>query len=252
MRAKIFISHATTDKSTIVLPLYSKLKTYKLNPWIDKEEIKQSDSIFRAINRGLANSSYAVAVISPAFIKNEWTNRELESIYNLMVEKKIIRLFMVYHKIQRELITDTYPLLADNLAFDSSDGVEYIAKQISSIILTKSELNNLIEGKDYETSSLENLPTAEESFYMIMNIQYEVEKVNNPFLEEMVKRLSTKEREDMIRLLAQTLIQESSRYAKLYSDIKERMPYRGGDEEVLVDFGLIGDDVLVGLLERFG
>jgi len=58
MRAKIFISHATTDKSTIVLPLYSKLKTYKLNPWIDKEEIKESDSIFRAINRGLANSLF--------------------------------------------------------------------------------------------------------------------------------------------------------------------------------------------------
>lgn len=246
---KIFISHATTDKTTIALPLYTQLKAHKLNPWIDKEDIQQSDSIFRTINSGLANASYAVAVISSSFMQSEWTNRELESIFNLMVEKKIIRLFVIYHKIPRGEVVYTYPLLADNLAFDSSDGVEYIAKQIGAIVLTKSELKTLIEGKEYSTENLENLPTVEESFYMIMNLQYEVEKVDNPFLKETVKRLSSKEREDMMRLLAQTLIQDNERYAKLYSDIKQRIPHRGGDDEVLVDLSLIGDDVLVGLLE---
>lgn len=250
MRAKIFISHATQDKTTIALPLSKQLlKTHKLNPWIDEEDIQQSDSLFRAINSGLSNASYAVAVISSSFIKNEWTKRELESIFNLLVEKKIIRLFVIYHEIEREVVVNNYPLLADNLAFYSSDGVEYIAKKISAIVLTKSELKTLIERKEYSTENLESLPTVEESFYMIMNLQYEVEKVDNPFLEETVKRLSSKEREDMMRLLAQTLIQENRRYSKLYSDVKERIPHRGGDDNVLVDLGLIGDDVLVGLLE---
>jgi len=50
---KIFISHTTKDKTTIVLPLYTHLKAHKLNPWIDKEEIEPSSSIFRTINSGL-------------------------------------------------------------------------------------------------------------------------------------------------------------------------------------------------------
>ena len=248
MRAKIFISHATKDKTTIALPLYTQLKTHNLTPWIDKENIQQSDSLFRAINSGLSNTSYAVAIISSSFMQSEWTNKELESIFNLMVEKKIVRFFVIYHQISREMVVDTYPLIADNLAFDSSDGVEYIAKKISAIVLTTSELKTLMEGRDYNTENLENLPTVEESFYMIMNLQYEVEKVDNPFLEETVKRLSSKEREDMLRLLTQTLIQENRQYAKLYSDVKERIPHRGSDDGVLVDLSLIGDDVLVGLL----
>lgn len=252
MKKDIFISHTTTDKPTIALPLYTQLKTHNLTPWIDKENIQQSDSLFRAINSGLSNASYAVAIISSSFMQSEWTNRELESIFNLMVEKKIVRLFVIYHQIPRKTVVKTYPLLADNLAFDSGDGVEYIAKKISAIVLTKSELKTLMEGREYNTANLENLPTVEESFYMIMNLQYEVEKVDNPFLEETVKRLSSKEREDMLRLLAQTLIQENSRYAKLYSDVKQRIPHRGSDDDVLVDLSLIGDDVLVGLLESFG
>jgi len=250
MDTKIFISHATEEKVTIALPLFSQLKTYNLNPWIDKEEIKPSDSLFRTINSGLSNASYAVAVISSSFMEKEWTNRELESIFNLMIEKKIIRLFVIYHKIGRDVLVKKYPLLSDNFAFNSDDGVEYIAKEINSIVLTKNELKTLIDGKKYSTKNLENLPTVEESFYMIMNLQYEVEKVDNPFLKEMVKRLSSKEKEDMIRLLAQTLIQENSQYSKLYDDVKERIPHRGGDDDVLVDLSLIGDDVLVGLLDN--
>ena len=250
MKKDIFISHANTDKLTIALPLYTQLKTHNLTPWIDKEQIQQSDSLFRAINSGLSNASYAVAIISSSFMQSEWTNRELESIFNLMVEKKIVRLFVIYHQIPRESVVKTYPLLADNLAFDSSDGVEYIAKKISAIVLTKSELKTLMEGREYNTANLENLPTVEESFYMIMNLQYEVEKVDNPFLEETVKRLSSKEREDMLRLLTQTLIQENSQYAKLYSDVKQRIPHRGSDDGLLVDLSLIGDDVLVGLLNN--
>ena len=107
-----------------------------------------------------------------------------------------------------------------------------------------------MEGREYNTANIENLPTVEESFYMIMNLQYEVKKVDNPFLEETVKRLSSKEKEDMLRLLAQTLIQENRRYAKLYSDVKQRIPHRGSDDGVLVDLSLIGDDVLVGLLNN--
>lgn len=139
---KIFISHATKDKELIALPLYSQLKKYNLNPWIDKENIKQSDSLFRAINVGLANSSYAVAVISTSFIKSEWTNRELESIFNLMIDKKIIRLFVVYHEIQKEDISQKYPLLSDNLSFNSKDGIEHIVQKIVNIIMTDNNIEN--------------------------------------------------------------------------------------------------------------
>ena len=189
MKKDIFISHATTDKPTIALSLYTQLKTNNLTPWIDKEKMQQSDSLFRTINSGLSNASYAVAIISPSFIQSEWTNRELESIFNLMVDKKIVRLFVIYHQMPRETVVKTYPLLVNTLAFNNSDGVEYIAKRMSAIILTKSKLKTLIEGRAYNTANLENLFTVEESLYIIMNLQYELEKVKTPFLEETVKRL---------------------------------------------------------------
>jgi len=67
---KIFISHATNDKATIALPLYAQLQIQNLNPWIDKKEIKHSSSLFHSINRGLAESLYAVVIISPSFISS--------------------------------------------------------------------------------------------------------------------------------------------------------------------------------------
>ena len=247
---KIFISHATKEKPTVALPLYTQLKIHKLNPWIDQEDIAHSDSLFDAINSGLSGSLYAVAIVSPSFIQSEWTNAELQSIYSLMINKKIVRLFLIYHQISRGELLKHYPLLADNLAFDSSCGVELIAKKISDIVTIKSELKGLIDGKETTSTAQEDLPTIEESFYLLLNLQYEVERVEESYLNGVLKRLSKGERIRLMRLIAKDLILNSEEYAKLYEDVVLRIPHRGSDEEVVIDLSLIEDDVLVGILEK--
>lgn len=266
----IFISHATTDKNAIAIPLYEYLKKYNLNPWIDKEGVEYGDSIFNVINRALNNSEYAIVIISPAFVQNEWTNKELESIFTLAREKKIKQLFVVYHNIKREVVIEKYPLISDIRAFDSSEGAEYIAKKIAKIVLSKQELNALINGQKYNINIVDNLPTIEESFYIIKNLEPQVKEVKNPFLEETIKRLSKQEKEDMLRLLAFNIIQEDNQYAKLYEQIIERIPHRGsreneislriipyqvditdGGKENEINLSLINKKVLTSLLETY-
>jgi len=184
-----------------------------------------------------------------------WTNKELEAIHNRHVEQKISHLFLIYHEIQRDSVVDIYPLLSDNFAFDSSDGVEYIAQRIQSSIETKQELRDFIrakqEGKEYVVSNQNELPKLDESFYFMMNIQREVKKVEEPFLTETIRRLTSIEKEKMIQLLVKDLIQNDESYARLHEDVVRRIPHRGGDKEVFIDLSLIGDDVLVGGLESF-
>jgi len=251
---KIFISHSSNDKSTIALPLYTQLQTHNLNPWMDKEDIEHSSSLFNAINRGLAESIYAVVIISPSFIESDWTNKELEAIYNRHVEKKISHLFLIYHEIERDSVVDIYPLLCDNLAFHSREGVKYIAQKIRNSIETKDEIRDFVrakqEGREYVVSNQNELPRLDESFYFMMNLQHEMERVEEPFLTETIKRLTSIEKEKMIQLLVKDLIQNSERYARLYEDVVRRIPHRGGDGEVFVDLSLIGDDVLVNFLDE--
>ena len=249
MKKDIFISHATKDKPTIVLPLYTQLKTHKLNPWIDKEDIRHSDSLFEAINRGLRDSLYAVAIISPSFVGNSWTNAELQAIFGLMNEKRIIRLFIVYHEIDRDELIEKYPLLVDNLAFDSSEGVEAIAKQISSIILTKNQLKSFVYSQKSDIPKEPSDPTLQESFYFVMNMQYEVQEVENSFLSEFVKRLTDKEKEQLVKLVTKDLILNSDKHAKLYEEVVLRIPHRGSDD-VGLDLSLIEDYVLVAILAK--
>ncbi|NOZ91431.1 MAG: SUMF1/EgtB/PvdO family nonheme iron enzyme [Epsilonproteobacteria bacterium] len=167
----VFISHATKDKITIALPLYNQLQIHQLDPWIDKEDIKQGDSLFKAINDGLANSSYAIVIISPHFIKSEWTNKELETIFNLLVEKKIINIFLIYHKIDREILIQKYPLLTDTLAFNSEDGIEYIANRISDIIYNKEKIENTYP-KNYQETIIK---INEDSKIVLKTVSVEIE-----------------------------------------------------------------------------
>lgn len=114
------------------------------------------------------------------------------------------------------------------------------------------------------------MPTIEESFYIIKNLEPQVKEVKNPFLEETIKRLSKQEKEDMLRLLAFNIIQEDNQYAEFYEQIKERIPHHSsreneislriipyqkdltdGGRENEIDLSLINKKVLASLLEIY-
>ena len=72
----VFISHASEDKDAFVRPLVVALQTLGVSVWYDEFSLEVGDSISRSIDRGLAESAYGIAVISPAFIGKSWPEYE--------------------------------------------------------------------------------------------------------------------------------------------------------------------------------
>jgi hypothetical protein len=65
---KLFISHASEDKTDFVRPLAEALKSH-FAIWYDEHELTLGDSLLKKINAGLAACDYGVVVLSPAFFQ---------------------------------------------------------------------------------------------------------------------------------------------------------------------------------------
>ncbi|TOK67848.1 toll/interleukin-1 receptor domain-containing protein [Vibrio parahaemolyticus] len=129
----VFISHASEDKESLVLPLVDLLLSRGLKVWLDKGEIFLGDSIREKIDEGLARSQFGVVVISHNFFSKNWTRAELDSLFSKeMGGKKVI--LPVWHNISVEEVSEYSPLIAGKLAASTSDGLEHVAEQISRAI----------------------------------------------------------------------------------------------------------------------
>ena len=63
------ISHASEDKDDFVRPLAQALNQLGVRIWYDEFARNIGDSLSRAVDKGLAESSYGIAIISPSFIE---------------------------------------------------------------------------------------------------------------------------------------------------------------------------------------
>jgi len=48
--------------------------------WYDEFTLKIGDSLRRSIDKGLTKSRYGIVVLSPAFFKKEWAQKELDGL----------------------------------------------------------------------------------------------------------------------------------------------------------------------------
>lgn len=76
----VFICHASEDKDDLARPLANALKDLHVEVWFDEFSLKVGDSLRRSIDRGLARSRFAVVVLSPAFFRKNWPQRELDGL----------------------------------------------------------------------------------------------------------------------------------------------------------------------------
>lgn len=129
----VFVSHASEDKESVVLPLVDLLLCHGMKVWLDKGEIFLGDSIREKIDEGLSRSQFGVVVISHNFFAKNWTKAELDSLFSReMGGKKVI--LPVWHNISAEEVNEYSPLIAGKLAASTSDGLGHVAKQISKAI----------------------------------------------------------------------------------------------------------------------
>lgn len=80
---KIFISHASEDKSEVAKPLTDLLRAKGVEVWFDEYELTLGDSLRKSIDKGLKESDFGLVILSHAFFDKNWTEYELDSLITL-------------------------------------------------------------------------------------------------------------------------------------------------------------------------
>lgn len=131
-----FICHASEDKSAIVQPLAVELARMGFRVWYDEFELRVGDSLRRSIDKGLANSEYGVVVLSRAFFRKNWPQRELDGLVAREVAGKSA-ILPVWHRITRNDVLRYSPTLADRVAVSTA------AKSVRKIATALAEAMDL-------------------------------------------------------------------------------------------------------------
>lgn len=114
-----FISHASEDKDEIVRDLADALKENGFEVWYDEFELKIGDSLRKKIDNGLSKSRFGIVIISPSFVKKNWTEYELNGmVAREMNGHKVI--LPIWHKISKDEVLKFSPSLADKMALNTS------------------------------------------------------------------------------------------------------------------------------------
>lgn len=130
----IFISHASEDKRPLVEPLAHALRSNGLRVWYDGFEIKLGDSISEKINDGLAKSRFGLVVLSPDYIKKDWTRAEFRAMINKSISfSKYI--LPIWHNVSRNDVLKFNEIVVDRMAISSSGlSIDQISSSIIDVV----------------------------------------------------------------------------------------------------------------------
>ncbi len=140
----VFISHASEDTEAVALPLYGELLRRGLRVWLDRTELTLGDSLSRKIDQGLARSTYGVVIVSKAFLRKEWPQRELNGLVARQTIDRRKAILPVWHQVTPRQVLAFSPTLADQFAANTRSGIPRVADGIAAAVragrqLTQSE-----------------------------------------------------------------------------------------------------------------
>jgi hypothetical protein len=113
----VFISHASDDKEKFVRPLAEALANLGVQVWYDEFTLKLGKSISESIDAGLVGSKFGLVVISEAFIRKEWTKRELQGLVASQIAHRTV-ILPVWLGVSQEEVLKFSPPLADTVALN--------------------------------------------------------------------------------------------------------------------------------------
>jgi hypothetical protein len=147
-----FISHASEDKTSVVLPLAKHLRKRGLKIWLDKQEIEIGDSLRAKIDAGLAKSRFGIVVLSPDFFSKKWATSELDAL--VARENGGTKVVLpVWHNLDDDDVAKRSPLLAAKLAADTAYGLPDVASKLVRAIKNKNPSKALVPGRLTKTTS---------------------------------------------------------------------------------------------------
>lgn len=134
MNWDVFISHASEDKALVARPLADLLRGSGLTVWLDENELRIGDSLRAKIDQGIADSRFGVVIISEAFLRKDWPQRELDGLAALeSLQRKVI--LPVWHGVDGPFIARYSPLLASKLAANTDKGLGTVATEVLKVVV---------------------------------------------------------------------------------------------------------------------
>ena len=132
-QGRVFICHADEDKDAIARPLARMLGALSVSVWYDEYSLKLGDSLRASIEKGVAECSYGVVILSPSFFMKKWTAFELDGLTSReMLGDTVI--LPVWHDVGFEEVAAHLPSLAGKIAARSSDGLDRIVSAVVAVI----------------------------------------------------------------------------------------------------------------------
>jgi TIR domain len=134
-RWDVFISYASEDSESVAVPLVRILRRAGLKVWLDQLQLALGDSLREKIDEGLAASAFGVVILSRDFLAKGWPKRELNGLMAREEDgQKVI--LPVWHGITKGELTTFSPILADRLAADTAKGIEAVAHDIITAVVS--------------------------------------------------------------------------------------------------------------------
>lgn len=130
----VFISHASPDKIPFVRDLYAALSARGLRVWYDSHTLRIGDSLREKIDDGLKSSKFGVVVLSKAFFTRVWPSLELDGWFNRQISDRTNLILPIWHDGTKNEVESFSQMLAGRVAINSTEGVDVIADEISSVV----------------------------------------------------------------------------------------------------------------------
>jgi hypothetical protein len=169
----VFVSHASEDKESFVRPLAQALAQLGVKVWYDEFTLEIGDSLSKSIDKGLANSTYGIVVISHSFIRKKWPERELKGLVAREIEQEQKVILPIWLGVTKQEVLNFSPPLADTLAIPTEGKT---AEEIALILLKT--LRPDIYTK-HPRAELERLVTGQ----ALRSLQEELDNVKNELAE---------------------------------------------------------------------
>jgi hypothetical protein len=134
-KTDVMISYNRKD-ADFARKLYDRLKSFRLNVWMDEVSMMQGQSIYGEIRDVTLGCRFAAVILSPHFIKNErWCKFELDTLISRqIVEGRKNLLLPIWKDVDEVMVRHYASDLANLLSFDARSGVNYIAGAILKIV----------------------------------------------------------------------------------------------------------------------
>jgi hypothetical protein len=127
----VFLCHASEDKLLVVRPLAREMRQRGLTVWVDEVSVRAGDSLPEHVSRALASCRIAVAVISPAFLKKTWPQRELYALTYRELRTNCDLIVPVRHEVTIDDLAEVFPLVAPKLSLSTAQGFPEIAAAVA-------------------------------------------------------------------------------------------------------------------------